>query len=173
MPKHSYSNQMLRRVLMRTRTIAAVGVSLNQVRPSYFVGRYLKLKNFNVLPVNPSYAGQRGFGSKVYASLAEIPAEEDPIQMVDIFRRPEDAGQVVDEAIDVLLDRGLETIWMQIGVIDKKAAKRAEAKGLEVLMDVCPKMEYQRLWGELSWGGANSGVLSSKMTALRPPSGES
>lgn len=171
MLNHDYSDKMLRRVLMRTRTIAAVGISLNDVRPSYFVGRYLKLKNFRILPVNPRYAGQTGFGSDVHASLADIPAAEDPVQMVDIFRRSEEAGQVVDEALDVLLDRGLETIWMQIGVIDKKAARRAEAKGVEVLMNVCPKMEYQRLWGELSWGGVNSGVLSSKLAPLHAPRG--
>lgn len=172
MPQRPYSNKTLRNVLSRTRTIAAVGISLNDIRPSYFVGRYLRLKNYHVLPVNPGYAGQSGFGSEVYAALADIPESEDPIQMVDIFRRAEEAGKVVDEALEVLLDRGLETIWMQIGVIDRKAAKRAEAKGVEVLMDVCPKMEYQRLWGELSWGGINSGVVSSKLTPLSMPLGK-
>lgn len=158
----TYTHSYLRKVLQRTRTIAAVGVSLNDVRPSYYVARYLKLKKFNVIPVNPRYAGQTGFGSEIYPSLADIPAKENPIQMVDIFRRSEDAGRVVDEALEVLLDRGLETIWMQIGVINAKAAKRAEKKGVEVIMNHCPKMEYQRLWGELSWGGINSGVLTSK-----------
>lgn len=148
--------------MKHTRTVAAVGVSLNDVRPSYFVARYLKLKGYSVIPVNPRYAGQQGFGSEIYGRLADIPATQDPIQMVDIFRRSEDAGAVVDEALDVLLDRGLETIWMQIGVIDTKAAKRAEKKGVTVIMNHCPKMEYQRLWGELSWGGINSGVISAK-----------
>jgi predicted CoA-binding protein len=163
MPNPTYTHRHLREVLTRTHTIAAVGVSLNEVRPSYFVGRYLRLKSYKVLPVNPRYAGQMAFGETVYPSLADIPRTHDPVQMVDIFRRSEDAGNVVDEALDVLLDRGLQTIWMQIGVIDAKAARRAEKKGVTVIMNHCPKMEYQRLWGELSWGGINSGVISAKL----------
>ena len=119
-----------------------------------------------MLPINPRYAGAHAFGSKVYAGLGDIPADENPIQMVDIFRRSEEAGAVVDEALDLLLGRGLETIWMQIGVIDKAAARRAEAKGVQVIMNCCPKMEYQRLWGELSWGGINSGIITSKVMPL-------
>ncbi len=161
--KPSYTHAELRRVLERTKTVAIVGVSLNEVRPSYYVARYLKLKGYTVLPVNPRYAGQSAFGEQVHDSLASIPRRRDPIQMVDIFRRSEEAGAVVDEALDTLLDRGLETIWMQIGVIDRDAAKRAEARGVTVIMNYCPKMEYQRLWGELSWGGINSGVLSSRL----------
>ena len=163
MEKLSYTHAQLRAVLERTKTIAVVGVSLNEVRPSYYVARYLKLKGYKVLPVNPRYAGQEAFGEKVHASLDAIPQAHDPIQMVDIFRRSEEAGAVVDEALEALLDRGLETIWMQIGVIDRDAARRAEAKGVTVIMNHCPKMEYQRLWGELSWGGINSGVLSAKL----------
>ena len=158
-----YSHADLRKILTRTRTIAAVGVSLNDIRPSYFVARYLSRKGYCVLPINPRYAGQEAFGQTVCESLSAIPREFDPIQMVDIFRRSEDAGQVVDEALDVLLKRGLETIWMQIGVIDRKAAKRAEKKGVQVVMNMCPKMEYQRLWGELSWAGINSGVVTSRL----------
>ncbi|MEM9140155.1 MAG: CoA-binding protein [Pseudomonadota bacterium] len=162
MPSHSHSHAELRDVLSRTRTIAAVGVSLNAVRPSFFVARYLAAKGFTVFPVNPRYAGQAAFGQTVYASMEDLPETHGAIQMVDVFRRSEDAGRVVDEALEVLLPRGLETIWMQIGVIDKSAAKRARKKGVQVLMNVCPKMEYQRLWGELSWGGINSGVITSK-----------
>jgi len=162
----SYSHAELREVLTRVQTIAAVGVSLNDIRPSFFVARYLAGKGYRFIAVNPRYAGQKAFGSKVVASLADLPKKRDPIQMVDIFRRSEDAGRVVDEALDVLLGRGLETIWMQIGVIDRKAARRAEKKGVQVIMDCCPKMEYQRLWGELSWGGINSGLLSSHVMPL-------
>jgi uncharacterized protein len=163
MDQPTYSHAELREVLTRTKTIAAVGVSLNEIRPSYYVARYLKLKGYKVIPVNPRYAGQKAFGEVFHESLAAIPREHDPIQMIDIFRRSEDAGAVVDEALEALLDRGLETIWMQIGVINREAARRAEAKGIKVIMNHCPKMEYQRLWGELSWGGINSGVISAKL----------
>jgi hypothetical protein len=163
MESPSYSHAHIRGVLERTRTIAMVGVSLNEVRPSFYVARYLKLKGYKVIPVNPRYAGTQAFGETVVESLDAIPRENDPIDMVDIFRRSEDAGRVVDEAIEALLDRGLKTIWMQIGVINREAAKRAEAKGLTVIMNHCPKMEYQRLWGELRWGGINTGVISSKL----------
>lgn len=159
----SYSHEHIRAILERTRTIAAVGVSLNEVRPSFYVARYMKLKGYKVIPVNPRYAGGEAFGETVVQSLAAIPRAKDPIDLVDIFRRSEDAGHVVDEAIDTLLDRGLQTIWMQIGVIDWQAAKRAESKGLTVIMNHCPKIEYQRLWGELRWGGFNTGVISSKL----------
>lgn len=159
----SYPHAHLRAILERTRTIATVGVSLNDVRPSYYVARYLKLKGYKVIPVNPRYAGTQAFGETVVESLGAIPRENGPIDMVDIFRRSEDAGHVVDEAIEALLGRGLKTIWMQIGVINREAAKRAEAKGLTVIMNHCPKMEYQRLWGELRWGGVNTGVISSKL----------
>lgn len=159
----SYTHAHIRGILSRTRTIAAVGVSLNDVRPSYYVARYLKLKGYKVIPINPRYAGTEAFGETVIESLAGIPAEHDPIDMVDVFRRSKDAGMVVDEALEALLPRGLKTIWMQIGVINWEAARRAEAKGVTVIMNHCPKIEYQRLWGELRWGGFNTGVISSKL----------
>ncbi|MHA1528617.1 MAG: CoA-binding protein [Alphaproteobacteria bacterium] len=159
----SYSHAHIRGILERTRTIATVGVSLNDVRPSYYVARYLKLKGYKIIPVNPRYAGAQAFGETVAESLDAIPRTHGPIDMVDIFRRSEDAGGVVDEAIEALTDRGLKTVWMQIGVIDHEAAKRAEANGLTVIMNHCPKIEYQRLWGELRWGGFNTGVISSKL----------
>lgn len=162
MPASDYTHRHLKDVLDRTRTIAAVGMSLNEVRPSFFVGRYLAMMGYRVIPVNPAYAGQPAFGATVVGDLASIPASEDPVHMVDIFRRSDEAGRVVDEALDVLLDRGLHTIWMQIGVINEAAAKRARAKGVDVLMDVCPKMEYQRLSGELSRAGINSGVITAR-----------
>ena len=159
----SYSQEHLREVLKRTRTIAAVGVSTNPVRPSYYVARYLSLRNYSVIPVNPRYAGQQVFGETIVGSMAEISPERDPIQMVDIFRRSEEAGRVVDEALEVLLDRGLQTIWMQIGVINPEAARRAEARGVTVIMNHCPKIEYQRLFGELRMGGFNTGIITSRL----------
>ena len=160
----SYSQAQLKRVLERTRTIAAVGVSTNEVRPSYYTARYLDLKGYEVIPINPRYAGQSVFGEVILPSLADIPRARDPVQMVEIFRRSEQAGAVVDEALDVLMDRGLETIWMQIGVIDDAAAARAEARGLTVVMNRCPKIEYQRLFGELRMGGFNTGIVSSRLS---------
>ena len=158
-----YSHAHLRGILRRTRTIAAVGVSLNDVRPSSFVARYLKMKGYRVIPVNPAYAAGEAFGEQAYGSLGQIPDEVGPIDMVEVFRRSEMAGAVVDEALEVLLDRGLKTIWMQIGVADLAAARRAEAKGLTVVMNRCPKIEYQRLWGELRWAGINTGVITARL----------
>lgn len=157
-----YPDTLLRDVLDRTRTIACCGVSKNEIRPSFYVARYLALKGFRVLPVNPAYVGEKLLGETVWPDLASIPSELGPIEMVDVFRKSEAAGAVVDEALAHLLDRGLSTIWMQFGVIDEAAAARAEAQGVTVIMDRCPKLDYQRLNGELRMGGFNTGVISSR-----------
>lgn len=154
----TYSDQQLRDILHSKPSVAVVGVSANQVRPSYFVARYLSLKGFKVYPVNPVYEGQVLFGQKVVARLADLPV---PVEMVDIFRRSEAAGAVVDEALEALPD--LKTIWMQIGVTHADAAARARARGVAVVQDRCPKIEYQRLFGELRMGGFNTGIISSKL----------
>ena len=159
----NYSDDLLRQVLAETHVIACVGVSKNQIRPSFYVARYLGLKGFRVIPVNPVYAGETLLGESVYPDLASIPPEIGQIDMVDVFRRSDQAGGVVDEALAGLSDRGLRTIWMQIGVIDEAAAARAEAAGVRVIMDRCPKIEYQRLNGELRMGGFNTGVISSRL----------
>lgn len=158
-----YTQSHLRAILESTRRIAAVGVSVNPVRPSSYVTRYLTTKGFEVIPVNPAYLGQSLYGRPFVASLADIPLEAGPVDMVEIFRRSEQAGAVVDEALEVLPPRGLRTIWMQIGVIDWDAAARAEAKGVTVIMNHCPKIEYQRLFNELRIGGFNTGIISSKL----------
>lgn len=157
------TDRKLKSILDDCKSVAMVGVSANVVRPSYFVGRYLALKGYQVHPVNPVYAGQRLFGGMTCGSIEELAATGREIHMVDIFRRSSEAGAVVDQAIEHLLDRGLKAIWMQIGVKDPEAAKRAKKAGLRVVMDRCPKIEYQRLTGELSIGGFNSGVISSKL----------
>ena len=154
----TYSDQHLRDILRATSSVAVVGVSANPVRPSYFVARYLSLKGFKVYPVNPGYAGQTLFGETVVASLSDLPVAVD---MVDIFRRSEAAGEVVDEALEALPD--LKTIWMQIGVTHPQAAEKARARGVTVIQDRCPKIEYQRLFGELRMGGFNTGIISSKL----------
>ncbi|EAQ05911.1 CoA-binding protein [Yoonia vestfoldensis] len=152
------NDDSLRRILKRSRTIAVVGVSANPVRPSYFVARYLGLKGFRVIPVNPGLAGQTLFGETVYASLVDIPHDVD---MVDIFRKPDAVPALVDEALARWPD--LQTIWMQIGVTHPEAAAKAEARGVTVVQDRCPKIEYQRLFGELRMGGFATGIISSKL----------
>ena len=154
----SYTDQHLRDVLSRTRVIAVVGVSPNEVRPSFFVARYLGLKGYKVIPVNPGHAGKTLLGETVRANLREI---EEPVDMVDIFRRSDAVPPIVDEALEVFPQ--LKTIWMQIGVEHPDAAAKARARGVDVVMNRCPKIEYQRLFGELRMGGFNTGVISSKL----------
>lgn len=148
----------LRRILRATRVVACVGVSPDPVRPSHFVARYLSLRGIRVIPVNPGHAGKRLFGETVVSALSEITA---PVDMVDIFRRPEAVPAVVEEALAHL--PGLRTVWMQIGVVHEGAAATARAAGCEVVMDRCPKIEYQRLFGELRQGGFATGVISSRL----------
>lgn len=153
-----YSDEFLRGIFGRVRRIAVVGVSANPVRPSYFVARYLSLKGFEVVPVNPGHAGQVLFGQKVVAGLSEI---EGHVDMVDIFRRSEAVPGIVEEALACFA--GLRVIWMQIGVEHAQAAHMAQARGVDVVQDRCPKIEYQRLFGELRQGGFATGVISRKL----------
>lgn len=154
----TYSDAHLKTVLNRAGRVAVVGVSTNPIRPSYFVARYLKLKGFDMVPVNPGQAGQELLGETVVASLSDI---EGPVDMVDIFRRSEAVPAIVDEALACFPD--LQTIWMQIGVEHAEAAAKAEARGVTVIQNRCPKIEYQRLFGELRMGGFATGVISSKL----------
>jgi predicted CoA-binding protein len=151
----AYSDRYLRDILARVRIIAMVGASPNWNRPSYFAMKYLQHKRYRVIPVNPAAAGQTILGEKVYASLKDIP---DKVDMVDIFRNSEAAGPITDEAIAI----GARVVWMQLGVRNDAAGARAEAAGLTVVMNRCPKIEYGRLHGELSWGGINSGIITAK-----------
>lgn len=130
----------LRDLLTRVRTIALVGWSPKPDRPSHRVAAYLKARGYRVIPVNPGQAGTMALGEVVRASLAEI---SDPVDMVDIFRRSEEAGSVVDEALASL--PGLQAVWLQLGVIDAAAAARAEAAGVMAVMDRCPAIEIPRL----------------------------
>ena len=154
----TYSDDFLRAILKRTKTVAVVGVSANPVRPSYYVARYLGLKGFRVIPVNPGLAGQTLLGETVYADVADVP---DDVDMVDIFRRSEAVPPIVDAALDRW--PGLRTVWMQIGVENAEAAAKAEVRGVDVVQNRCPKIEYQRLFGELRMGGFATGIISSKL----------
>jgi predicted CoA-binding protein len=154
----TYSHRYLHDILTRTKVIAAVGVSPNPIRPSYFVARYLGFKGYRVIPVNPRHAGKILFGEKVYAQLSDI---KEPVDMVDIFRKSEAVPAIVDEALACFAN--LKTIWMQIGVEHSAAAAKAEARGIDVIQNLCPKMERQRLFGELRKYGVNTGVISSRL----------
>ncbi len=153
-----YSDSLLKSVLAPPKRIAIVGVSTNPVRPSYFVARYLSLKGFDIVPVNPVSAGEPLFGRTVLSGLGDI---EGGVDIVDIFRRSEAVPAIVDEALACF--PALQTIWMQIGVEHAVAAARAEARGVTVIQNRCPKIEYQRLFGELRMGGFATGVISSKL----------
>ena len=152
------SDDLLRKILRESKTFACVGVSPNPVRPSHYVARYLRLKGFRVIPVNPGQAGTQLFGETVVASLSQI---DGPVDVVDIFRRSEAVPPIVDGALDHFPK--LKTIWMQIGVEHAEAAAKAEARGVQVIQNRCPKIEYQRLFGELRMGGFNTGIISSKL----------
>jgi predicted CoA-binding protein len=158
-----YSDNHIRGILENVRTVAIVGASPKEVRPSYFVARYLIDKGYRVFPINPGLAGGTILGCPVYARLLDVP---EPLDMVDIFRSSEYASRIVEEALR--LEPLPKVIWMQIGVRHEAAALAAEAAGLKVVMNRCPKIEYGRLSGEISWVGVNSRVLSSKKPVLRP-----
>jgi predicted CoA-binding protein len=154
-----YDDVMMQRVLKDTRTIAMAGASPNWVRPSNFAMKYLLGKGYKVHPINPGHAGKEIWDQTVYASLSEVPGSVD---MLDIFRNSAAAGDLVDEAIKLKDEKQIKIVWLQLGVINYEAAARAEAAGLTVIMDRCPKIEYGRLFGELGWSGVNSGIISSK-----------
>jgi uncharacterized protein len=150
-----YPDALLRRILREVRTIAMVGASPDWNRPSYFAMKYLQIKGYRVIPVNPKAAGGEILGERVYASLKDIPEK---IDMVDIFRSSSAVPPIVEDAIAI----GAKVVWMQIGVRNDAAAHRAEAAGLTVIMNRCPKIEWGRLNRELSWGGINSKIISSR-----------
>jgi predicted CoA-binding protein len=151
----AYSDDYLRGILRRVNVIAMVGASPHWNRPSYFAMKYLQHKGYRVIPVNPAAAGQTILGEKAYAGLKDIPERVD---MVDVFRNSAAAGPIADEAVAI----GAKVLWMQLGVRNDAAAKRAEAAGLQVVMNRCPKIEFGRLCGELSWSGINSGIISAR-----------
>jgi len=153
----AYDDVYIRGILSAVKTIAMVGISPKDNRPSYFAFKYLLERGYRMIPVNPGQAGEKILGQKVYARLSDIP---EPIDMVDIFRTSEHVPPIVDEALT--LKPRPQVIWMQLTVRNDEAAKRAEGAGLKVVMNRCPKIEYGRLSSEISWMGVNSRTLSSK-----------
>lgn len=159
--RHRYSEALIRKILNETKTIAMVGASANESRPSYFAFKYLQQRGYRMIAVNPGLAGKTLLGAPVYASLAEI---GEPVDMVDIFRSSEAAAAIVDEAL--ALSPPPKVIWMQLGVRNEEAAAKAEAAGLTVIMNRCPKIEFGRLSGEIGWAGVNSRVMSARRPTL-------
>src|SRR5271165_3745126 len=157
-----YADAKIRSILQRVRTIALVGASDDWNRPSYFVMRYLQGKGYRVIPVNPKLAGQTLLDEAVYGSLRDIP---ETVDMVDIFRAPGAAPEVVADAIAIRAG----VVWMQLGIRNDAAAATAEAAGIEVIMNRCPKIEFGRLGGELSWSGVNSGIIRNHPPAAPLP----
>ena len=153
----SYPDSYIRGILNTVKTVAMVGFSPKENRPSYFVFKYLTERGYRVIPVNPGQAGKEVLGQKIYASLSDIP---ESIDMVDIFRASENVPPIVDEALQ--LSPKPQVIWMQLTVRNDDAAKRAEDAGIKVVMNRCPKIEYGRLSSEISWIGVNSRTLTSK-----------
>jgi predicted CoA-binding protein len=152
------SDADLRALLTSCRSFVCVGLSPDPLRPSHYVGRYLAMRGYRVVGVNPGHAGTTLFGERIVASLAEV---EGPADLLDIFRRPEAVPGIVAEALDAL--PGLRAVWMQIGVRSEEGAALARARGLQVVQDRCPKIEHQRLFGELRKAGFATGVISSRL----------
>lgn len=157
----TYPDSYIRGILSTVKTIAMVGVSPKDNRPSYFAFKYLLERGYRMYPVNPGQAGETLLGRTFFARLADIP---EPIDMVDIFRASKYAEGIVDEAL--ALQPKPQVIWMQLGVRNDSAAQKAEAAGLKVVMNRCPKIEYGRLSSEISWIGVNSRTLSAKRAPL-------
>jgi uncharacterized protein len=156
-----YDDSYIRGILNTVKTIAMVGVSANTSRPSYFAFKYLLERGYRMIPVNPGLTGQELLGQKVYGKLADIP---EPIDMVDVFRASQYARGVVEEAL--ALSPRPRVIWMQLGVRDDAAATLAEANGLKVVMNRCPKIEYGRLSSEIAWMGVNTRTLTARKAQL-------
>jgi predicted CoA-binding protein len=161
MTHDSYPDAYIRGILNTVKTIAMVGISPKDNRPSYFAFKYLLERGYNMIPVNPGQAGKAILGRKVYARLADVP---EPIDMVDVFRAAQYAPQIVAEAL--ALEPRPQVIWMQLGVRNDAAAAAAEAAGLKVVMNRCPKIEYGRLSSEIGWMGVNSRTLTAKRAHL-------
>ena len=156
-----YDDDYIRSILSSVKTIAVVGASPKNIRPSYFVVKYLLSKGYDVIPVNPGHAGKEICGAMTYASLADI---DRPIDMVDVFRNSNAALAITEESLN--LSPLPKILWMQLEVRNDEAAKLAQDAGLKVIMNRCPKIEYARLCGEIGWAGVSSGVISSKKPKL-------
>jgi predicted CoA-binding protein len=158
----SYSNDYISGILRSVRSIAIVGASANEVRPSYFVMKYMLAKGYDVFPVNPGQAGKDILGQMTHARLSDLPG---PVDMVDIFRASNAVPAITDEIL--AMPTLPKVVWMQLTVRHDESAARLEERGVKVVMNRCPKIEYARLSGEIGWNGINSNVISSRRPQLR------
>ena len=163
MDHSSYPDSYIAGILQEARSFAMVGASANTRRPSYFVLKYLLAKGYAVFPINPGHEGGEILGRKVFARLAAL---EEPVDVVNIFRSSEAALGIVRDAIALKDKLGIKVIWMQLGVRNDEAAALAEKAGLKVVMNRCPKIEYGRLSGEISWVGVNNRLISSQKPVM-------
>lgn len=159
----TYPDEQIKSILRSTKTIAMIGASGNDMRPSYFAMMYLLAKGYAIHPINPAMEGKKVLGQTVYASLKDVPP---PVNMVEIFRTADAAPGIVKEAIAEKDRLGLKVIWMQLGVISEEAAELALAAGLSVIMDRCPKIEHGRFSGEIGWMGVNRRVIDNRKPLL-------
>ena len=152
-----YDDSYIRGIMHDVKSVAIVGASPKDNRPSHFVVKYLAERGYKVFPINPGQGGREIAGIKAYAKLSDVP---EPIDMIDVFRSSDAVPGVLEEALK--LPALPKVFWMQLSVRNDEAAKRAEAAGMRVVMDRCPKIEYGRLSGEINWAGVNTRKLSSK-----------
>jgi uncharacterized protein len=143
----------LRRILLRSRTLAVVGLSAQWHRPSYFAAKYMQDHGYRIIPVNPRYA--EVLGEKCYPDLRSMP---EPVDVVDCFRKPSEIPAIAEDAVAI----GAKVLWMQLGIVNDAAARRASGAGLDVVMNRCVKIEHARILGGLNWAGVNTGVISSR-----------
>jgi predicted CoA-binding protein len=163
----SYPDTLIKSILREVKTIAMVGASANDIRPSYFAMMYLLNKGYKVIPVNPGAVGQEILGQKVYASLKDVAdAGIGPVDMVDIFREAKFAPEIAREAVAEKDRLGVKVLWMQLGVISPEAEKIAQDAGLTVVMNRCPKIEHGRFSGEIGWMGVNRRVIDNRKPLL-------
>jgi predicted CoA-binding protein len=146
----------LRRILARSRTLAVVGLSAQWYRPSYFAAKYMQDHGYRIIPVNPRYA--EVLGERCYPELRSIP---EAVDIVDCFRKPAEISAIAEDAIAI----GAKVLWMQLGIVNERAAARATGAGLDVVMNRCVKIEHARILGGLNWAGVNTRVISSKRPA--------
>jgi len=159
----SYPDQQIKTILRTVKTIAMVGASGNDIRPSYFAMMYLLNKGYKVIPINPGAVGKQILGQTVYASLKDVPA---PVDMVDIFREAKYAPDIAREVVAEKDRLGVKVLWMQLGVISEEAERIGKEAGLTVIMDRCPKIEHGRFSGEMGWLGINRKVIDNRKPLL-------